>query len=93
MLMSLAVFLFFFGMVLIMTTWVIVFLPETKGSDLENTFRLFQNHWFWGKKTAVGQVHSMQLPSHEGPSAKEGLENGNGAIPEHGTKGDSKPVV
>ena len=40
------VFLFFAGMVIIMTSWVIIFLPETKGKDLENTFRTFQEHWY-----------------------------------------------
>ena len=71
------VFLFFAGIVVIMMLWTIFFLPETKGSDLENTFRLFQNHWFWGKHTAVGEVHNMSLPEHGSP-AKEGLETSNG---------------
>lgn len=83
-----AVFLFFAGIVLVMGTWTILFLPETKGSDLENTFRLFQNHWFWGKKTAVGQIHSVELPSHNAP-VKEGYENGNG---NGAANGDAKGV-
>ena len=62
------------GIVVIMTLWTIIFLPETKGSDLENTFRLFQTHWFWGSKTAVKEVHSMSLPmSNDGPA--KGVDN------------------
>ena len=37
---------------------------ETRGQDLENTFRAFQNHWFWAKKTKVLEVHSMSLPQN-----------------------------
>ena len=67
------VFLFFAAIVLTMMLWTIFFLPETKGSSLENTFRLFGNNWFWGKKTAVGEIH-QELPQHDVP--KEGYENG-----------------
>lgn len=47
------VFLFFAGVVLIMTLWVVFFLPETKGRDLESTFRAFQEHWFWKSNSRV----------------------------------------
>ena len=51
------------GMVLIMTLFVIILLPETKNKDLENTFRLFQLHWFWSRTTSVKAVHSLDLPT------------------------------
>lgn len=35
---------FFAGFVITMTLWTIFLLPETKGKDLENTFRTFQTH-------------------------------------------------
>lgn len=60
------VFIFFAGMVAIMTAWVIIFLPETRGKDLENVFKLFQEHWFWRSRTKVLEVHSMTLPTQKG---------------------------
>ena len=42
-----------------MTLFVIFLLPETKGKDLENTFRTFQAHWFWRSRSRV------RLPAHK----------------------------
>ena len=35
---------------------------ETRGKDLENTFRAFQEHWFWGR-TRIQDVHNATLPT------------------------------
>ena len=36
---------------------------ETRGKDLENTFRAFQEHWFWGRGQ-IQEVHAAALPQH-----------------------------
>ncbi|KAK9813801.1 hypothetical protein WJX73_010313 [Symbiochloris irregularis] len=67
------VFLFFAGFVITMTLWTIFLLPETKGKDLENTFRTFQTHPFWSKFSRVNDIHHNELPriSEEGANPKQ----------------------
>lgn len=48
------IFLFFAGWIVIMTTFVYVFLPETKGVPLEEMVFLWRKHWFW-KKIVVSE--------------------------------------
>lgn len=43
------IFLFFSGWIMIMTIFVYVFLPETKGVPLEEMLFLWRKHWFWKK--------------------------------------------
>ncbi|GAB4823413.1 hypothetical protein N2152v2_010459 [Parachlorella kessleri] len=43
------VFIFFAGFVAIMTTFVGLLLPETKGVPMERVHGLFARHWFWRK--------------------------------------------
>ncbi|XP_071729593.1 sugar carrier protein A-like isoform X2 [Rutidosis leptorrhynchoides] len=40
-------FLFFAGWVTVMTVFVYVFLPETKGVPIEEMMLIWQRHWFW----------------------------------------------
>lgn len=47
--MEFGIFLFFGGWVVIMTLFVLFFLPETKGVPLEDMPAVFRRHWFWGK--------------------------------------------
>ncbi|KAG8367536.1 hypothetical protein BUALT_Bualt16G0082100 [Buddleja alternifolia] len=49
------IFLFFAGWITIMTIFVYVFLPETKGVPLEEMVYLWQKHWFW--KRIVFECH------------------------------------
>ncbi|XP_022749114.1 sugar transport protein 5-like [Durio zibethinus] len=42
-----AVFLFYAAWVSIMTIFVGLFLPETKGIPLESMDQVWQKHWFW----------------------------------------------
>lgn len=42
-------FLFFAGWITIMTIFVYIFLPETKGVPIEEMMLLWQRHWFWKK--------------------------------------------
>ncbi|KAJ3681890.1 hypothetical protein LUZ60_014463 [Juncus effusus] len=41
------VFFFFGGWVLVMTVFVIVLLPETKGLPIEKVEKVWGEHWFW----------------------------------------------
>ncbi|CAN6459770.1 unnamed protein product [Victoria cruziana] len=41
------IFLFFAGWITIMTLFVFVFLPETKGIPIEEMILLWRKHWFW----------------------------------------------
>jgi hypothetical protein len=47
------------GMCVIMGLWAAFLLPETKGVEIESVFRLFQNHWFWGKFPAVKNMSAV----------------------------------
>ncbi|CAL0327817.1 unnamed protein product [Lupinus luteus] len=41
------IFLFFSGWIIIMTIFVILFLPETKGIPIEEMASMWRRHWFW----------------------------------------------
>ncbi|ERN10368.1 hypothetical protein AMTRI_Chr12g270950 [Amborella trichopoda] len=43
------IFLFFAGWITVMTIFVYVFLPETKGVPIEEMILLWRKHWFWKK--------------------------------------------
>ncbi|XP_058114166.1 sugar transport protein 7 [Magnolia sinica] len=43
------IFLFFAGWITIMTIFVAIFLPETKGVPIEEMVLLWRKHWFWKK--------------------------------------------
>ncbi|KAG8372640.1 hypothetical protein BUALT_Bualt12G0087700 [Buddleja alternifolia] len=43
------IFLFFAGWITIMTIFVYLFLPETKGVPIEEMIFLWKKHWFWKK--------------------------------------------
>lgn len=41
------IFLFFAAWITVMTIFVYVFLPETKGVPIEEMIFLWRKHWFW----------------------------------------------
>ncbi|PNY11820.1 sugar transport protein 7-like, partial [Trifolium pratense] len=41
------IFLFFAGWITIMTIFVVLFLPETKGIPIEEMSIIWRKHWFW----------------------------------------------
>lgn len=41
------IFLFFAGWITVMTVFVYLFLPETKGVPIEEMIFLWRKHWFW----------------------------------------------
>merc|ERR1712183_1156115 len=47
--MKYGVFLFYAGWVMIMTVFVGLFLPETKGIPLQEMNKIWQDHWFWNR--------------------------------------------
>ena len=49
---------------MVQSVCVLLFLPETRGKDLEATFRAFQHHWFWKRHTGILDVHAEPLPLH-----------------------------
>lgn len=54
-----------------MGLWAALTLPETKGVEIEGVFRLFQNHWFWGKFPAVRNMSAVSALPY---NTKDGTE-------------------
>ena len=42
-------FFFFAGWIVVMTVFVYLFLPETKGMPIEQIGKVWREHWFWGR--------------------------------------------
>ena len=42
-------FFFFDGWIVVMTAFVYLFLPETKGLPIEHIDKVWAEHWFWKK--------------------------------------------
>lgn len=59
------IFLFFAGWITVMTVFVYVFLPETKGVPIEEMVLLWRKHWFWKKVMP-------DMPLEDGWGAAEG---------------------
>ncbi|THU45158.1 hypothetical protein C4D60_Mb02t14930 [Musa balbisiana] len=55
--MKFGLFYFFAGWVLIMTTFISIFLPETKNVPIEEMILVWKSHWFWSKFIADEDVH------------------------------------
>ncbi|GMH17363.1 hypothetical protein Nepgr_019204 [Nepenthes gracilis] len=45
-------FLFYAGWIIIMTAFVALFLPETKGIPLESMSSVWEKHWYWSRFTS-----------------------------------------
>ncbi|KAG6543969.1 hypothetical protein Mapa_014593 [Marchantia paleacea] len=57
------VFYFFAFWILVMSLFVVLFVPETKGVGLERTPLLWEQHWFWKRfVTASVDVHPAKAP-------------------------------
>jgi len=46
-------FYFFAGWMFVMTAFVALFLPETKGVAIEEMNLVWSQHWFWGRYVTV----------------------------------------
>ncbi|CAK9186428.1 unnamed protein product [Ilex paraguariensis] len=42
-------FLFYAGWIAVMTIFVVLFVPETKGVPLNSMYAVWEKHWFWGR--------------------------------------------
>ncbi|KAK4380513.1 hypothetical protein RND71_002375 [Anisodus tanguticus] len=56
--MKFGLFFFFGGFFMIMTQFIMFFLPETKGIPIEEVNRIWKNHWFWKKYMPVDDIHA-----------------------------------
>ncbi|XP_022636399.1 sugar transport protein 5 isoform X2 [Vigna radiata var. radiata] len=48
-------FVFYAGWIVVMTIFIILFLPETKGVPLESMYMVWSKHWFWRHFVKVPQ--------------------------------------
>ncbi|KAL3629644.1 Sugar transport protein 7 [Castilleja foliolosa] len=53
-------FVFFSAWIVVMTVFVYVFLPETKGVPLEEMVLLWEKHWFWKRIVAERQENGSR---------------------------------
>lgn len=51
------IFLFFAGWITLMTIFVVLFLPETKGIPIEEMAFMWRKHWFWKSILPVNTSH------------------------------------
>ncbi|CAN6196623.1 unnamed protein product [Urochloa humidicola] len=67
-------FYFFAGWVVIMTTFIALFLPETKNVPIEEMVLVWKSHWFWKKFIADEDVHvggnHLQMAGNNGAAQK-----------------------
>lgn len=64
-------FLFFAFFVVVMSIFIYMFLPETKGVPIEEMSIVWKRHWFWGK----------YIPEDELPHGGSALEMGKNGAP------------
>lgn len=65
------IFLFFAGWVTVMTVFVYLFLPETKGVPIEEMILLWRKHWFW-KRIVPGYPEVDEGDSRQSDSVELG---------------------
>ncbi|XP_042492767.1 sugar transport protein 5-like [Macadamia integrifolia] len=56
------IFLFYAGWIAIMTLFVALFLPETKGVPLELMHTVWENHWYWRRFVKQESPTTTTLP-------------------------------
>ncbi|KAG1347178.1 sugar transport protein MST3 [Cocos nucifera] len=66
--MKFGLFYFFGGWVVIMTTFIALFLPETKNVPIEEMILVWKAHWFWGKFIADEDIHVGNIEMAGGKS-------------------------
>lgn len=44
-------FLFYGGWILLMTVFIVIFMPETKGIPVDSMYQVWEKHWFWRRFT------------------------------------------
>uniref|UniRef100_A0A2N9HMI6 Major facilitator superfamily (MFS) profile domain-containing protein n=1 Tax=Fagus sylvatica TaxID=28930 RepID=A0A2N9HMI6_FAGSY len=61
--MKYGVFLFYAAWVLLMTIFVALFIPETKGLRLQSMDSIWQNHWFWYRYVEDPSINNLSYAS------------------------------
>ncbi|CAD6256493.1 unnamed protein product [Miscanthus lutarioriparius] len=51
-------FFFFAGWIVVMTGFVYLFLPETKGMPIEQIGKVWREHWFWGRVVGSDELQA-----------------------------------
>ncbi|KAF9594901.1 hypothetical protein IFM89_035062 [Coptis chinensis] len=54
--MKFGLFFFFGGFMIVMTIFIYLFLPETKGIPIEEMSQVWKKHWYWGRFVNDGAV-------------------------------------
>ncbi|KAF5740226.1 sugar transport protein 5-like isoform X1 [Tripterygium wilfordii] len=52
-------FLFYGGWIAVMTVFVVLFLPETKGIPLESMNAVWEQHWYWNRFVRKAAIDEM----------------------------------
>ncbi|CAD5168761.1 sugar transport protein MST3 [Musa acuminata AAA Group] len=68
--MKFGLFYFFAGWVVIMTTFIALFLPETKNVPIEEMILVWKAHWFWSKFISDDDVHVGNVEMSNGSKSK-----------------------
>jgi len=55
-------FLFYASWIAVITIFVVLFLPETKGIPLDSMYAIWSKHWYWRRFIVKGQVSQDNLP-------------------------------
>ncbi|KAG0530440.1 hypothetical protein BDA96_05G186600 [Sorghum bicolor] len=58
-------FFFFAGWIVVMTAFVYLFLPETKGMPIEQIGKVWRDHWFWGRVVGSDELQATHKVSHK----------------------------
>lgn len=53
-------FFFFAGWIVVMTVFVYLFLPETKGLPIEQIGKVWRQHWFWKRVIRTDEAHASE---------------------------------
>lgn len=68
------IFLFFAGWITVMTIFVYLFLPETKGVPIEEMIFMWRKHWFW-KNIMPAEESDRDNGNGSGSGSKTGYNN------------------
>lgn len=59
--MKFGLFLFFAAFVVLMSIFIYMFLPETKGIPIEEMGRVWRQHWYWSKFVDHGSDGDLEM--------------------------------
>ncbi|CAL1403663.1 unnamed protein product [Linum trigynum] len=65
------IFLLFAGLILVMTVFIVLLLPETKRVPIEEVYLLFENHWFWKRIVGTRQPPEKEMGEKDATEIRE----------------------